>query len=73
MVQCDGVMAFLWRDNRVVTVLSTNAQPQEQEVVQRRENDGHRVDVSCPAAMALYQICTWEGWIEMTSCGSIIT
>ena len=56
MLQCDGVMAFLWRDNRVVTVLSTNAQPQEQEIVERHENDGHRVDVPCPAAMALYQM-----------------
>ena len=55
MVQCDGVITFLWRDNRVVTVLSTNAQPQEQEVVQRRD-DGHRVDVPCPEAMPLYQM-----------------
>ena len=50
----DGVLAFLWRDNRVVTVLSTNTQPQQIDTVQRREQDGSRTNVSCPAAMALY-------------------
>ena len=54
MVQRDGVVALLWRDNRVVTVLSTNTQPQQQAVVQRRENDGSRIDVQCPAVMAMY-------------------
>ena len=54
IVQRDGVMALLWRDNRVVTLLSTNAQPQEQSTVQRREHDGSRSDVPCLAAMELY-------------------
>ena len=54
IIQWDGVVALLWRDNRVVTLLSTNAQPQQQDSVQRREHDGRRVDVPCPAAMALY-------------------
>ena len=54
MVKKDGVLAFLWRDNRVVTVLSTNTQPQQIDTVQRREQDGSRINISCPAAMALY-------------------
>ena len=49
-----GVVALLWRDKRVVTLLSTNAQPQESDTVQRREGDGTRRSVTCPAAMALY-------------------
>ena len=49
-------MAFLWRDNRVVTVLTTNTQPQQHDVVQRREHDGTRSDVPCPVAMALYNM-----------------
>ena len=48
-------MAMLWRDNRGVTVLSTNAQPQEEDVVQRRQHNGSRVDVRCPSALAKYQ------------------
>ena len=55
IVQRDGIAAMLWRDNRVVTLLSTNTQPHEEEVVQRRQRDGSRVDVRCPAAVARYQ------------------
>ena len=54
-MQRDGIVAMLWRDNRVVTVLSTNSQPHEEEVVQRRQRDGTKVDVRCPAALAKYQ------------------
>jgi hypothetical protein len=48
-------VAMLWRDNRAVTFLSTNAQPHEEGVVQRRQRDGSRVSVRCPVAVALYQ------------------
>ena len=41
-------MAMLWKDNRVVTVLSTNSQPHEEDVVQRRQRDGAKVDVTRP-------------------------
>lgn len=54
IVQRDGVMALLWRDNKVVTLLSTNVQPQQRATVQRREHDGSKTDVPCPAAMELY-------------------
>ena len=55
VVQSNGIHAFLWRDNRVVTILSTSAQPHELGMVQRREHNGTRVNVQCPAALAHYQ------------------
>ena len=55
MVQRNGIHAFLWRDNRVVTILSTNAQPHDLAIVERREHNGTRVNVQCPAAMPYYQ------------------
>ena len=54
IVRRDGVVALLWHDNQVVSLLSTNARPQQQDLVRHREHDGRRVDVPCPAAMALY-------------------
>ena len=54
VLQNDGLTALLWRDNRVVTLLSTNSQPQNQSTVQRRERDGTRTNVPCPEAMDLY-------------------
>ena len=49
------MVATLWRDNRVVTILSTNAQPHLQDVVQRRQRNSSRVDVPCPVSVAMYQ------------------
>ena len=62
ILQKGGVVALLWRDNRVVTLLSTNAQPQQSDSVQRRESDGTRRSVPCPAAMALYN--TYMGGVD---------
>ena len=53
IVQRDGVIALLRRDNKVVTLLSTNV-PQQQSTVQRREHNGSKTDVPCPAAVELY-------------------
>lgn len=55
IVQHNGVVAKLWRDNRVVTLLSTNTQPHEEETVQRKQQDGSRITVCCPSAVAKYQ------------------
>ena len=54
MVMRGGVVDFLWLDNWVVTVLSTNTQPRQINTIQRHEQDGSRTNVSCPAAVALY-------------------
>ena len=40
---------MLWRDKRVVTVLSTNSQPHEEDVVQRRQHNGSRMNLRCPS------------------------
>ena len=53
-MQMAGVTALLWRDNRVVTLLSTNAQPQQHSTVQRKEHDGSHSDIPCPVGMELY-------------------
>ena len=45
---------MLWRANRVVTLLTSNTQPQQHTTVQRREKDGSSCGVPCPAAMSLY-------------------
>ena len=45
---------MLWLDNRVVTCMATNCQPQEIGHVQRRLRDGTRKDISCPAAVMKY-------------------
>ena len=39
----------------MVTLLSTNAQPHEEETVQRRQRNGSRTAVRCPSAVAKYQ------------------
>ena len=47
-------MVTLWKDNKVVPVMSTDSQPLFWGFVQRRLQDGHRVDVECPESMVLY-------------------
>ena len=54
IVQNGNLTDMLWRDNRVVTLLSTNAQPLSHSTVQHRQHDGSRRDVPCPEAMVLY-------------------
>ena len=44
-----------WRNNRVVTILSTNTQPHDLAIVQCREHNGTRVNVQCPTEMVHYQ------------------
>ena len=39
----------------MVTVLSTNSQPYEEDVVQQRQHNGSRMNVRCPSALAKYQ------------------
>ena len=43
-----------WKDNRVVNVASTLADPTELTTVKRRQKDGTRIDVKCPLCIALY-------------------
>ena len=52
--QSNSLTAFVWQDKRPVHVLSTLSQPGETAQVPRRERDGSRVEVSCPAAILTY-------------------
>ena len=52
--QCGKIVATAWKDNKVVNVASTLADPTELTTVKRRQKDGTRIDVECPLCVALY-------------------
>ena len=52
--QCGNIVATAWKDNRVVNVACTLADPTELTTVKRRQKDGTRIDVECPLCIALY-------------------
>ena len=53
-MQCGEVVGTLWKDNKVVRVLSTNFQPKETGNVTRKLRDGTSVGVPCPTAIVAY-------------------
>ena len=54
--------AMLWRDNRVVTLLSTNSQPQNQSTVQRQQHDGTRSSIPY-IFWCLFEVCLANSYI----------
>ena len=56
-LQKGKVLAHVWKDNKVVTVLNTNTQPSAVGIVLRRQKDGSRVSVCCPQSVILYNEC----------------
>ena len=48
-------MATAWKDNTVVNVASTLADPTKLTTVKRRQKDGTRIDVECPLCIVLYE------------------
>ena len=55
MVRQDGQLtAYLWQDNKAVTVIATNANPNEKSSVNRKLRDGSTTPFSCPMAIVLY-------------------
>lgn len=52
--QCRKIVATAWKDNRVVNVASTLADPTELTTVKRQQKDGTRIDVECLLCIALY-------------------
>ena len=52
----------IWRDNRDVTVLSTNVQPGEKVSVQRKQQDGFTLSIPAPAAIQSYN--KWMGGVD---------
>ena len=51
--QCGKIVATAWKDNRVVNVGNTLADPTQLTTVKRRQKDGTRIDVDCPLCIAL--------------------
>ena len=54
IVQKGSLVGSAWRDNKVVTVLSTTSQPDASGTVLRRQKDGSRVTVNCPQSIIHY-------------------
>ena len=53
-MQNNEMSAVTWLDNKVVTMLSTNCQPNETTTTKRKLKDGSRIVIPCPAALSLY-------------------
>ena len=58
--QSNNLVASVWKDNKVVTVVSTLSSPNEVVTVNRRKKDGSIIEVDCPTSV----ISTWEVWIR---------
>ena len=48
------VTVSVWKDNKVVTMMSTNSQPSATGSVLRRQKDGSRIQICCPEAVKMY-------------------
>ena len=51
--QSDNMLATMWLDNNVVTLLSDNVQPGKTEIT-RKQKDGKHLDVPCPLEVISY-------------------
>ena len=52
---CDGVLALKWKDNKVVTILSTDAGIEPLSTMKRYDKDAReKVDVECPDVIKQY-------------------
>ena len=51
IMQKGPLVGSAWRDNRVVTALSTTSQPIATDTVLRRQKDGSRIPVTCPESI----------------------
>ena len=52
--QRDNLVASVWRDRKLVYVMSTNSNPKGDTTVQRRERDGTAQQVPCPPSVVVY-------------------
>ncbi len=57
MVQCGKVAVTSWQDRKVVRAMSTAHDPTLRSNVLRRQRDGSRIEVSCPAMIKDYNAC----------------
>ena len=61
-VQKGKLVADAWRDNKVVTLMSTSTQPGEIGSVMCRQRDGTRTSVTCPKSIIDYN--TYTGGVD---------
>ena len=54
--QSGNLVTTAWKDNKVVNVASTLADPSETTSVDRRQKDGTRISVCCPLCVLLYNM-----------------
>ena len=54
--QRGNLSAVVWQDKRQVSVLSTMTNPHETVAIQRKERDGTRTTLTCPTAIACYNL-----------------
>jgi hypothetical protein len=54
-MQCEDVTAVLWKDKRVVLLLSTNSDPRTDGTVTRKTGTGNEeIEIACPQAVINY-------------------
>ncbi|CAC5406113.1 unnamed protein product [Mytilus coruscus] len=53
-MQKGNLVATAWKDKKIVNYLSTNCDPTQSRIVQRRQKDGTRRDVAAPIVSDLY-------------------
>ena len=53
-IQKGNLATTAWKDKKMVTYSSTNCDPTQQRIVQRRQKDGTQQDVPAPVASELY-------------------
>ena len=52
--QRDNLVASVWRDRKLVYLMSTNSHPEGNTTVQRRERDGSVQQIPCPPSVVEY-------------------
>ena len=52
--QSGQLVTTSWKDNKVVTVLSSNVQPGEVDTCKRKQKNGTHMQLSCPVAVVEY-------------------
>ena len=52
--QHGNLVASVWKDSKLVYVMSTNSDPATDATVQRKERDGTSISVSCPTNVVAY-------------------
>lgn len=61
-LQRGPVVASAWKDNKVVTVMSTSCQPDESGIILRHQRDGTSLSFPCPGSVIRYN--TFMGGVD---------